>query len=63
MTLAEVITNLERTIKTKREYLASLRADMQFYGTMAHDVATEAFLDININELQRILDDLKKVQP
>ena len=64
MQLAEVIANLERTIASKTEYLTSLRADIQYYGSRGVvDVATEGFLNVNIYELKLILADLKKVQP
>jgi hypothetical protein len=50
MDIQTIITNLERTIKGKTEYLSHIT------GVKAE------ILQINIDELQRILDDLKSVK-
>jgi len=51
-----VIDNLENTIRGKR----ALLADMDYYSGPVNRVSQE-FLRINVDELQRILDDLRKV--
>ena len=60
MTLEQVISNLERTIQGKRDLLS----DMTFYSGGYDPVtqATRVFVEINVAELERILQDLRKVQ-
>lgn len=58
MTLEIVIANLERTISGKKELLDSM---MHYSGGSSE--TTRAYVQINIAELTRILDDLKKIEP
>ena len=60
MTLEQVIGNLERTIQGKRDLLS----DMTFYsgGFDLVGQATQQFVEVNVAELDRILQDLRKVQ-
>jgi len=60
MTLEQVIANLERTIQGKRELLSN----MAFYNGGYDPVtqATRGFVEVNVAELDRILQDLRKVQ-
>ena len=60
MTLEQVISNLERTIQGKRDLLS----DMAFYSDGYDPVtqATRGFVEVNVAELDRILQDLRKVQ-
>jgi hypothetical protein len=62
MTLETVIANLENTIQGKQ----ALLRDIDFYSGTPSSTAssqyTREFLRININELNRILSDLKKVK-
>ena len=61
-TLPEVIALMEKTIAQKRQYAKDLRADT--LTSMAEAVANEAvasFIDINVEELERIVDDLKSL--
>lgn len=61
MTLEQVIANLEHTIQSKRDLLY----DMQYYSskgdTYMHGVS-ETFVEQNVAELERVLQDLRKVQ-
>jgi len=56
MTLETVIANLENTIQGKQ----ALLSDMDFYG--GSNRYTREFLRININELERILADLRVIE-
>lgn len=67
MNLQTVITNLRNTIAGKEKYLEEIREarnkllEVEGAGAIAQDsalFATQEFLKININELNRILDDL-----
>lgn len=60
MTLEQVIANLEHTIQSKRDLLS----DMAFYSGGYDPVAqaTRGFVEVNVAELDRILQDLRKVQ-
>lgn len=60
MTLDQVMHNLENTIQGKRALLDSIN----FYtgGNGQAEQVTAEFLRVNISELERILEDLKKVQ-
>ena len=61
MTLEQVIANLERTIQGKRELLN----DMQYYSSRGDTYmpgVSETFVEANVAELDRILQDLRKVQ-
>ena len=61
MNLQIVITNLKNTIAGKENYLATLgnTRDMNAGVAMATE-ATRAMLEININELRRILQDVEQ---
>ena len=53
-----VVTNIENTIAGKQKLLD----DLSYYsGTLVNDV-TQQFLKINVDELKRILSDLKQVE-
>lgn len=64
MNLQTVITNLKRTIEGKEKYLAecnkalNVKLDPLDAGERMALIATKEFLEINIAELSRILDDL-----
>ena len=64
MNLQTVITNLKRTIEGKEKYLVecnkalNVQLDPLDAGERMAITATKEFLEININELNRILDDL-----
>ena len=60
MTIEQVIANLENTIQGKRELLSS----MAHYSGGCDLVAqvTRQFVEVNVTELERILQDLRKVQ-
>lgn len=67
MNLQTVITNLKRTIAGKEKYLAdcnkalNVQMDPLDAGERMAITATKEFLEINIAELNRILDDLVEV--
>ena len=63
MNLQTVITNLRNTIAGKEKFLEEVKqAMLNTQGTSHHVAATTArFLEINIDELKRILDDLVEV--
>ena len=65
MNLQTVITNLKNTIAGKEKYLADVKRHNyweniggQTKGERSLSLEIEQFLEININELKRILDDL-----
>ena len=67
MNLQTVITNLRNTIAGKEKYLAecdkalNVQVDPLDAGERMAITATKEFLEINIAELNRILDDLVEV--
>lgn len=64
MNLSTVIANLKNTIAGKEQYLADLRYQSTLMARAEEIVAkaTIKFLEINIDELNRILDDLVECQ-
>lgn len=60
MTLEQVIANLERTIRGKRELLSNMAHYSGGSDLIAQ--ATQGFVEVNVAELDRILQDLKRVQ-
>lgn len=60
--LQQIISLLEKTIEQKRAYAYYLRTDtlVSMAAGRAND-AMARYVDINIAELQRIVDDLKTV--
>jgi hypothetical protein len=60
MTLERVIANLERTIQGKRELLSNMAHYSGGSDLIAQ--ATQGFVEVNVAELDRILQDLKRVQ-
>ena len=60
MNLSTVITNLKNTIAGKEKYLEEVRKARSLASREEDHAlfATQEFLKININELNRILDDL-----
>lgn len=63
MNLQTVITNLKNTIAGKEALLESIKAKSRQHGGVDAMVsgATIGFLEVNIDELNRILDDLVEV--
>ena len=59
MTLEQVIANLARTIQGKRELLSYIAC---YTGDSLVIQATQGFVEVNVAELDRILQDLRKVQ-
>ena len=59
MTLEQVIANLEHTIQGKRELLSHIAC---YTGNSLVIQATQGFVEVNVAELDRILQDLRKVQ-
>jgi len=59
MTLEQVIANLEHTIQGKRELLSHIAC---YTGDSLVIQATQGFVEVNVAELDRILQDLRKVQ-
>ena len=59
MTLDQVISNLEHTIQGKRELLSHAAC---YTGDSLVVQATQGFVEVNVAELERILQDLRKVQ-
>ena len=64
MNLSTVITNLKNTIAGKEAYLEEVRKARSLASREEDHAlfATQEFLKININELNRILDDLVECQ-
>lgn len=67
--LPDVITNLERTSARKENLLASVRAQLQAYDDLDDQgdgwlraTFTAEFLEINLEELNKILKDLKDIK-
>jgi hypothetical protein len=60
MTLAHMIANLENTIQGKRELLSSMAHYSGGFDRVSQ--ATQQFVEVNVAELERILQDLKLVQ-
>lgn len=60
MTLDQVISNLERTIQGKRELLSNIAHYSGGFDLVGQ--ATQQFVEVNVAELVRILQDLKRVQ-
>ena len=62
MNLQTVITNLGNTIAGKEAYLAQMREDIVKYNqTVNYTVAK--YLEVNIGELKRILQDVEQCRP
>jgi hypothetical protein len=61
MDLQTVIANLERTIHNKTVHLEIYKAGKAVGPKVVNDAMIQ-YLEINIGELQRILDDLKKIK-
>lgn len=59
MTLEQVISNLERTIQGKRELLSHIAC---YTGDSIVAQATRGFVEVNVAELERILQDLRKLK-
>lgn len=62
--LQEIIALLEKTIEQKRAHAQTLRNDLAM-ASMAEGLVIETmlkYLDINIDELERIVADLKTVE-
>ncbi len=59
MTLEQVISNLEHTIQGKRELLSHIAC---YTGDSLVIQATQGFVEVNVAELDRILQELRKVQ-
>lgn len=57
MKLQHVISLLEKTIKNKTEYRNQLVTENEYYPSVAID-----YLEINLEELNKILDDLRQVK-
>jgi hypothetical protein len=60
MTLAQVIANLENTIQGKRELLSNMAHYSGGFDRVSQ--VTQSFVEVNVAELERILQDLRKVQ-
>ena len=66
MNIQNVKTNLEKTIAGKEELLKHVRAKMLYEdvtGNVMANRATHDFLEINIAELKRILQDVEQCEP
>ena len=66
MNIQTVKTNLEKTIAGKEELLKHVRAKMLYEdvtGNVMANRATHDFLEINIDELKRILQDVEQCEP
>jgi hypothetical protein len=60
--LSDIIVSLKDTIAAKQRYLDNIREDIRYYGSSTADVVTAKFLEINIDELKKIVADLEKVE-
>jgi len=66
MNIQTVATNLRNTIAGKEELLKHVRAKMLYEdvtGNVMANRATHDFLEINIAELKRILQDVEQCEP